>query len=450
MELRARIFELERQSERRDEKTSQASNNANSQRKRKRVETEVGESLNRTPKQVRTISTTRTEDTLLPVLMNELEALPLDFDCNTLLVIYRKLDADLLATILHNIRLLQQIKSQKNPPLQELATMLSRLSTNVSRMISDITPDSTGGLDNGNVRRTTTGAQNQSITMAQESADPEFDSKIGAIFRIFRWLLNSVDVLPAGKSVQSQIIYSFIMLFRDLLNRICDLAVSYPAEHATKAAQNTKNARSARPKATNASPRTNKTVMALTRLLITMTTSFEPANLIHQAILDGFLHFLLTRVGNLLSVSVFSNPINLPNLAPAKDNHTSPTTNTHDIEAEKRILESQAPHLIAILSHLPHSKAHPLAEKSKRKLQHTLLKSIFGHQTDEFVHALIEPRNPLATNFNENPDAGMEAITRKYAGNVGDWFKGEVWRLVGWDILAQHIEWPDEGYGGVT
>ena len=82
MELRAKVFQLERRCERQDEQKSQASTGANSQRKRKRASTEVGgDSSNRPPKQAKTTApalAVRVEDTLLPGFVDEWEDLPLD------------------------------------------------------------------------------------------------------------------------------------------------------------------------------------------------------------------------------------------------------------------------------------------------------------------------------------------------------------------------------------
>lgn len=446
MELRARIFELERRCERQDEQMSQASTVAAAQKKRKRVVAESRESSNsRALKQARTTATAQPEDALLPVSMDEWEDSAPGTDSKVPFAIHRMLEADMLATtLLHNIYLLQEVRSQQNSPAQELASALLRLSNDISRMISTITPSTV--IEKSTNVNSTTRAQERTVTKIQTDVDSKLNSKSQAVARIFRWLLNSGDILdrtPAGKALQSKVVYSFIKVFQDLLERICDLAASHYTQNTSKDGQNISKLRATKPKTAIASAKDDKTTPKLCRLLTTMAASLDPSNPMHQNIIDGLLFFLLKRVGLLLSVFIFSDDtIATPTASPIQSQNK--TTTTH-LSQGSSIQESQAPHLISLLSHLMPLIAHPspllLAEKAKLKLQHTLLNAVFGAQTGEFVHALREPCSPLD---NLDADADVHVLAIREDGNVGDWFKHEVWKCVGWDVLANHIAWPEE------
>jgi hypothetical protein len=340
--------------------------------------------------------------------------------------VQKKLEPDMLATtLLHNVYLLQEIRSQ------QFATILSRIFT---KMISTITPST--ATENSN---STTQAQKQSASIAQTDLDSKLNTKLQAIARIYRRLLKSGDIsdrTPAGKALQSKVVYSFVKLFRDLLDRIGDLAASHITQNTSKDAQNVSKLRATKAKTALASAKDDKTTLKLCRLLITMAASLEASNPMHQNIIDGLLFFLLTRVGQLLFV--FSDD-------------TITTSTATLIQAQNKTTTShlsqgnfipEGPHLIFLLTHLTpliaRSTSLVLAEKVKMTLQHTLLNAVFDAQTGEFVHALREPCFP---SDNLDVDADIHTLASRDDGNVGDWYKHQIWECLGWNV---HIAWPEE------
>ncbi len=234
MELRAKVVELERRCERQDAQMNQMSTVAASQKKRKRVVAEFTESSNSTVlKQARTTATAQSEDTLLSVFMDEWEDSASGTYSKMPFAVQKKLESDMLATtLLHNDYLLQEIRSQ------QFITILSRIFTKISCMISTITPSTaTENSINVNPRNSTTQAQKQSASIAQTDLDSKLNSKFQAIACIYRRLLESGDIsdrTPAGKALQSKVVYSFVKLFRDLLDRIGDLAASHITQNTSK------------------------------------------------------------------------------------------------------------------------------------------------------------------------------------------------------------------------
>ena len=379
-----------------------------------------------------------------------------------LVPIQRKNEADGSDTaFLHNIYLLQKTRSRPSPSAREIANVLSRISVNIQCIISTITqsiPAANPRSKPNYNRDSTTRAQERTVTYTQTAVDPELDSKLLVIGRMFQWLLNCMDALdqtPKGKDLQGQVAYSYICLFRYILGRICDLAaLEYEAKTSRenenrKANQKRKPVR--HPKALSSASLRDMTIIKICHLLTTMAASLNVSKLVHRDILDGFLFLLLTRVGRLLSSFVFHDgPTsiivdeishnNAANIPPATLQEFTTVRPEHD----RFVLKTQAPYLIYILSRLTPSTActspFTLAENARRKLQHTMLNSVFGHQTTEFVDALKEPpRLDL--------DIMEDVLAERTDEDVEDWYKSEIWRLVGWDMLTKHIQWPEDEVG---
>jgi len=101
-----------------------------------------------------------------------------------------------------------------------------------------------------------------------------------------------------------------------------------------------------------------------------MAASLEASNPMHQNIIDELLFFLLTRVGQLLFIFVFSEDI-ITTLIQAQNK-----TITSHLSQGNFIQEFEAPHLIFLLTHLIPLIARPtplvLVEKVKMTLQRTL------------------------------------------------------------------------------
>ena len=460
MELRAKVFELERQRERKDEQLSQAST-GNASRKRKRVVAEPrGSSNGRVLKQARKIvssSSPEAEDLWLPLSADDREILARDTQSKSHLEMQRKPDANISATtLLQNIYTLQRIRSYQELPVQELATILCQISININSMISTITQCAVQSTPSKlNIGNSTTRAQERPVTKTQIAMDSNFEFKILATYRIFRWVLKSIDPLehmPAGKALQGQVVYQYVTLLRDFLARICDLAVFHYKDKSSKDKRNRNNnrpqAKAQGPEASRAKAVNDMIIIKLCRLLVTMVLRLDPSKRIQQNILDGFHFFLLTRVGQLLSFFVFHDgPIPMTATQAAKTNAAdlrlaTPQESTTNIpEQDKSVLQSQAPYLIYILTRLTHFVADTppplIVENAREKLQNTVLKSVFGEQAREFVDVLTKPTNP-------DIDLKEDLIAEGIDEDIGDWYKNEIWKLVGWDILLKHIQWPEE------
>ena len=70
------------------------------------------------------------------------------------------------------------------------------------------------------------------------------------------------------------------------------------------------------------------------------------------------------------------------------------------------------------------------------RLQHTLVRAVFGERlAADFEPGLEPPPIPSGGDLRTDLDTQIETA------DVGDWFKDEVWRLVGWDVLRGNMTW---------
>lgn len=81
---------------------------------------------------------------------------------------------------------------------------------------------------------------------------------------------------------------------------------------------------------------------------------------------------------------------------------------------------------------LPRASTASVATHARDRLQRTLVMGTFGEgEDDEFADVLRRPG--LLGSMPKAPKIAND--------DVGDWFKMEIWRLVGWDLLCRETEW---------
>jgi hypothetical protein len=76
------------------------------------------------------------------------------------------------------------------------------------------------------------------------------------------------------------------------------------------------------------------------------------------------------------------------------------------------------------------SCSNAFAKQVKEKLQNALLKGVFGGDNQTFRNCLQLPLVP-ENGTDETPSSQVDP-----AEMTLEWFMGEVWRILGWDILA--------------
>ena len=198
--------------------------------------------------------------------------------------------------------------------------------------------------------------------------------------------------------------------------------------------------------------------LALCELTLMMMRCLDVTIPSHIEVLDGFLFLLLKRIGQALTVFVFENGI-----LQDRDFDGIGSTAPNGTAANHQVAEAQAPCLIYLLeqaqlftltlNHPPQaiptstqlppkratsSSAPPstnLSNHAHIRLQHTLLTAVFGEQTrSDFQAAFTLPDASIGENMSAKFSEGIRAE------GVKDWFKQEVWRIIGWDALKRALQ----------
>lgn len=200
-----------------------------------------------------------------------------------------------------------------------------------------------------------------------------------------------------------------------------------------------------------------ESALTLCELATTMMRCLDVTIPSHAEVLEGFLFLLLKRVGEALKVFVFEDGILQD---PGVDGIISTAPN--GTATNHKAIHAQAPCLIYLLEQaesltltlnsqpqaITNSTELPgepstlsstpttmtLSNHAQTRLQHTLLTAVFGDQTRSDFRAAFTPPD---TSMGENVTANFRERIR--AEGVRDWFKQEVWRIVGWDALKRTI-----------
>lgn len=201
-----------------------------------------------------------------------------------------------------------------------------------------------------------------------------------------------------------------------------------------------------------------ESALTLCELTIAMMRCLDGTIPSDVEVLEGFLFLLLKRVGQAFRIFVFEDGIlqdpEFEGIGSAAPNQTA---------INHQVIEAQAPCLIYLLEQaqlytlslhlqpqaIPHSAElaqNPTTPSSNRssttlsnhahiRLQHTLLTAVFGDQTrSDFQAAFTPPKAPI------DEDMTAKFSDRIQAEGLRDWFKQEVWRIIGWDALKRAIQ----------
>jgi hypothetical protein len=206
------------------------------------------------------------------------------------------------------------------------------------------------------------------------------------------------------------------------------------------------------------------TLNALASLLSGIMKQLDPKQDPHKDIFEGFLFCILSRLGDRIYTINFLRPRaasilqELEAAGSSDESDTEPTSRPMSTPVRQAQLE--APYLLHLLKQalaltpsfltLPAStskttKAKPnpkpgsitkatLSLAAKERLQVTLVNAIFGPEG-------VDEDNDLFMESLQMPAAGGGTFTipRVKEAEVGEWFQGEVWRLLGWKVLGREM-----------
>ncbi|KIW11977.1 hypothetical protein PV08_09251 [Exophiala spinifera] len=189
----------------------------------------------------------------------------------------------------------------------------------------------------------------------------------------------------------------------------------------------------------------------LTRMFLLLDLSQD----VHSETFEGFLCALLDHVGSLLSLLVFSNADHEPSsdigILPPNGFKGTPHSN---LEVAIETAKVEGPHVISVLREaidFLEGNVKVMSERSQllftsrkatdvrglrraleEKLQKTLLRGVFGDDDASFNGGLCR-HDHLS-----EPD--VESLMNEMSpdANTSEWFIGQLWEHLGWDILSGH------------
>ncbi|KAI5357849.1 hypothetical protein Slin14017_G118620 [Septoria linicola] len=209
----------------------------------------------------------------------------------------------------------------------------------------------------------------------------------------------------------------------------------------------------------------NATLSLYAGFLGKLVDMIDPKVEANQALFEGFAYCILDRLGKRLYHVVFGHDRAGDLEAEIKQNIDS--QEQHDASApgitqpeddEEKQIKLEAPYLLHLLNRvMAAAPAHmgningvknsktkyssktlsknTLAVSAKECLQRTLINGMFGHAEDEAEDPFKEClRMPIAGD-------GVLAMPKVTEVDVLEHFKAEVWRCLGWEILAKEGEW---------
>ncbi|KAI9718385.1 MAG: hypothetical protein M1812_004106 [Candelaria pacifica] len=466
-ELRAKIHELERRNEVLSSKLKPpeaASINSITQGKRKRGNEESADAAAENPAKQANPSC-REDGSLVHLPVGQLElSSPLAYAGSYMLLTYQ----------LHS-----QLRRRKFNP-SELSSILIHLASSMYAValatcekyrdrVTLTTPNTSAPARSPHVDRISSMLQ----------LHHETTSTFRALERTFCHLLEGLDKMTkdlVGKRSQGLLVYNFVKLFADVFALISTMSLCLAEQQMAIEKQRPRkrtqkgNKHAKEPISNSRLPSTEDDIRShISRLVIAMITELQPAQAAHCDILEGFLYVLLNRTGQVLDKFVFkepegedlsSQPRNLPSRAIGQDQAN---------EAQQRANRGESCHLVWILeSSLASVQQNPpgdcaqardpskdlrnsmdriksargglvskelLPERAKTRLQNTLLRGMFGDDGKRFHDCFRKPTN-------SKPIPKMPTITRD-GDDTEDWFKGQIWRLLGWEILSKDLDPQD-------
>lgn len=282
-----------------------------------------------------------------------------------------------------------------------------------------------------------------------------------ALNTLFPFLIQGLDRLCKVAGAQASVgsvVYCVVRNFQELIDTVCDIVAVNSRGDAVigdeASPTNELNFFSSNSLFGEGSSRNGLRMSAnLCKIAISWIGCLDPRKREHRNVLDGFLYFLLTRVGqNINKLCYFTD----------RDGTRMHVNGdyVHGGEEDLAAVKAPAPYLtwmlkgaLQIASNASEETGAPpsptdsattdsshsngISQIARTKLQHTVFKAVFGEKMfDDFPLSLKALENPAEdrTLLDLGKDMKLE--------EARDWYTAEVWRLVGWDVLRGMLDWP--------
>ena len=340
---------------------------------------------------------------------------------------------------------LQRLVFQKAPTNEDLSSCIIQLSQAMIAILKEVQrpeQQTTNDQSNG-ITQHQTPATNDLAIFERETAS----SKLAMVGRTMIYLvkaLNRLEKCPANDALHDRVVYQMVSIFRTIIDRIQSLGVTYrciPESNRTKG------------RYVSAQRRVEGTIpifdqddicFDLSHLFVSMLVAMESRKQAHMEITEGAMCCLLKRAGVVLKNFVFDVAYRSWN----QDDFAS----TELVDEELLGMQSEAPYLVWILERTmtvvqgwktdiaPHLSVGKSADPStlsnvQTQLQNTLLRAVFQDDAVNFEDCFRAPSSPPLE------DGSWPAEVKE--DSVIDWYKKEIWRIIGWQELRKHIAFEE-------
>ncbi|KAF2659843.1 hypothetical protein K491DRAFT_712374 [Lophiostoma macrostomum CBS 122681] len=294
-----------------------------------------------------------------------------------------------------------------------------------------------------------------------EKDNSDWSSVIRASSRAFTSVLLGLEKTSGCSDTRlpGLVVVECIKMFKTILD-----SISESAQTSSKARRTSELACIVtQPKSTGEKDPTPSRTLA--HLLIAFFSALRKEDRSHREIFEGMLFVLTERVAKCLfhiSFGRFRSPTVEGDIVPPPGHDHPAVIARQEVEASGVRVEARS--LITILERaialapfyfnsplssktrnakasnlvrsstrtLQQASRSPLSTQARDRLQQTLVQCMFGDgEHDEFADVLRMPARL-------GPAPNVPRVEEK---DVGDWFSGEVWRLVGWDLLSREGQW---------
>nr|OQO22459.1 hypothetical protein B0A51_11601 [Rachicladosporium sp. CCFEE 5018] len=267
--------------------------------------------------------------------------------------------------------------------------------------------------------------------------------------------------------LQSQVTHAFVTMFDALLD---NLHIISTAEITGTTGDHSNTPAWSRKTKTKAHNRVNIAdhvfLNGFTVFLTSILSHLDAKHDCHQSLFEGLVFVIIKKLGNSLHAIVFGHPPvtveeSIQTFVPADDTQSgitgAPVSDTNAAAYAKleapyhlhllKLALSMAP---AFLSPTPSTSKSAKAKSTsklgsitktnltvlaKERLQRTLVNAVFGTEG-------VGPENDMLLEALRMPVLGDARIPvpRVKETEVGEWFKEEVWRLLGWEVLGREVD----------
>ncbi len=284
--------------------------------------------------------------------------------------------------------------------------------------------------------------------------------------RSFNHLTRGFDKLlaiPQADRFRGQVIHSLVKLFGQLLDRLQRESIHHSQSQIRQVLKTVDQPEPARvSNQDNSTPPEPKPDICahLSQLLASLLSNLDPKKPAHTELLEGILYHLLQRAGQTLHAFVFAEKESESEAeaekrtdAPPTTTEPQPITTDFDTAIKKAATRHEAKYLIWILKKAlafidanpsceqPPTNKTDLEDAARTRLQYTLLKAIFGAGRSDFGMGLNLPRD---VDSRVEVDTDVPSVSEE---ETSEWFKRELWMLVGWEVLGRYVDGDGDGDG---